>query len=324
MKSIPFFLVLALIFHGNLATGQSLEFTYKNSDILGQRPESKFHSISAIEFLRERNEWHLASDRGQYFIFKNIKLIQDFGLAADSVFTQKTKFWIESLRYDSMRKNFIFSVENEYHPTPANSDTTTYAAIVSSVTQPDAPLSYLLPPIPLPTDNKGIEAITLTPKGCIWIAPEAGWTGQAHTDSTRIHFLRFTPTKSGGFERQQFYYSITRKECPFSRTENVGGISEILSVDEQRLLVIEKCFDDGSGGSRKVKAKLWLATVNGNTLVKSQTPAFDFSTLPFKVDNVEGMSWWPYGNTTKRQLLLITDDNANAVQRTQLILLEEK
>lgn len=319
MKTIS--LLVLLFFFGNPICAQSLEFVYKESDILGQRPDSKFHSISALEFIPQLKEWHLASDRGQYFIFKNIKSIKDFGLAADTVFTQKTKFWIESLRYDSIRKNFIFSVENEYHPTAANSDTTTYVAVTKSVIQPETSINYLLPPIPLPTDNKGIEAITLTPNGNIWIAPEAGWAGQASTDSTRIHFLRFTTNKSGDYDRQQFYYSMARNDCPFSKTEKFGGISEILSVDNERLLVIEKCFDEG--GSRKVKAKLWLATIKGNALVKSPAPAFDFSTLPFQVDNVEGMSWWPTGDH-KRQLLLITDDNNNLKQRTQLILLEEK
>jgi hypothetical protein len=302
---------------------QSIEFTYLDSDILGARPSSKFHSISAIDFIPQKKEWHMASDRGQYFIFRNIKSIRDFGLGADTVFTQKTQFWIEALRYDSNRNNFIFSVENEYHPTPANSDTTTYVAITPSLVTSGTSLNYLLPPIPLPFDNKGIEAITLTPDGSIWVAPEAGWDGQAHPDSSIIHFLKFHVSKSGSVSQHQFLYSITRKDCPFSPTENVGGISEILSVDNERILILEKCFDDGPGGARKIKAKLWLATVRGNVLEKYPSPAFDFSSLPFQVDNLEGMAWWPT-SSAKRQLLLITDDNANSKQRTQLLLLEEK
>lgn len=322
MKIIPFLLLSFFLF--NYAEAQSLEFIYKESDILGQRPESKFHSISAIEFLPKQKEWHLVSDRGQYFIFKNIKSVKDFGLAADTTFTQKTPFWIESLRYDNRSNNFIFSVENEYHPTLANSDTTTYVAMTPSVIAPPIKPKYLVSHMPIPADNKGIEAITLSPNGAIWIAPEAGWQGQAHIDSTTIHFMRFTPNKKKGYDKKLYSYSITRKDCPFSTTENVGGISEILSVDDNRLLVLEKCFDDGPGGSRKVKANLWLATVQGNSLVKTESPAFDFSTLPFRVDNLEGMCWWPYASEGKKQLLLITDDNDNKVQRTQLILLQEK
>lgn len=308
----------------NHSEAQSLEFTYIESDILSQRPDSKFHSISAIEFLPKQKEWHLVSDRGQYFIFRNIKSIKDFGLAADTTFTQKTPFWIESLRYNNRSKNFIFSVENEYRPTFANNDTTTYVAMVTSVIVPPVKPQYLVAPIPIPTDNKGIEAITLSPNGAIWITPEAGWQGQTHIDSTIIHFIRFTRGKKNVYNKQLFTYSITRNECPFSATENVGGISEILSVDDNRLLVLEKCFDDGPGGSRRVKAKLWLATIQGTSLVKEKSPAFDFSALPFKVDNLEGMCWWPYSAKGKKQLLLITDDNANKVQSTQLILLQKK
>lgn len=322
MKINYLFLVLFGFIGGSQA--QSFELQLKESDILEQRSDSKFHGISAIEFVQEQKEWHLASDRGQYFIFRNIRSLKDFGLAADTVFTLKTPFWIESIRYNSQSKNFVFSVENEFRPTVANSDTTTYVAQSPSLIAPITPLSYLVPPIPIPTYNKGIEAISISPDGSIWIAPEAGWSGQANIDSSTIHFLRLSPIKKGEYTKQLYTYSPDRKVCPFSPTENVGGISEILNLDNDRLLVLEKCFDDGPGGTRKIKAKLWVTTVHGTSLIKTQTPAFDFSTLPFVVDNLEGMCWWPFAAENKRHLVLITDDNANKIQRTQLILLQEK
>lgn len=92
------------------------------------------------------------------------------------------------------------------------------------------------------------------------------------------------------------------------------------------MLVLERCFDNGDGGTNKIKAKLWQVTVNGSHLKKDTEPAFDFNKgLSFQPDNLEGMAWWPSDNG-KRKLLVVTDDNPGLKnkQRTQLILLEEK
>ena len=306
---------------------QTLRFEYKDADLLPQRPDSRFHSISGIEAIPSLNQWHLVSDRGAYFIFKNIRNIRDFGLAADTVFAVKTNFWFESIRYDAHSKLFFFAVENDSKPGAINRDSTTYVAYSADILKLTSATDFLIPPLPLPADNKGIEAIAITPLRNVWVAPEAGWKYEAHKDTTNVHFLKFSEGNSGNSTPEQFSYPIDRSGCPNSLKEKVGGIAELLSWDENRLLVLERCYDNGPGGSKKVKAKLWVATVDGQNLRKEPEPAFDFSTqLPFPVDNLEGMAFWPTPDGAKKQILFISDDNADAHpnQRTQLILLEEK
>lgn len=318
LTAILLFLSLGLV------KAQSIRFEFADSSFLPKKPEGQLHGISAIAYHSGKKQWHLASDRGNYFVFNGIESIHDFEQKEKQLIAKVTSNWFESVRFDKNGR-FIYAVENEYKPGFDNMDTTTYVAYYDSYPPKSGKPTHIVPPVWLPADNKGIESLAITDSGSVWIAPEAGWFGETEVGQDTIHFLRFNKKGMDYLPAESFSYVIDRTGCPFSKTEKLGGISEILSVNESQLLVLERCFDNGPGGSEKVKAKLWQVTVDGTHLKKDPKPAFDFSTdLPFAPDNLEGMDWWPT-DTGKRQLILVTDDNPGLKnkQRTQLILLRE-
>ena len=314
-------LILLLLFISlyTIAKAQSLQFELSDYTLLPQKPEGDLHGISGIEFISSKNQWHLASDRGNYFIFDSINTIQDFGKRQNLAIHKKTGLWYEAVRFDAKSNTFLYAVENEYTANSETCDTTTYVSYMDSF-----PPSFLIPPFHLPADNKGIEAIAVTENGNVWVAPEAGWAGETELGNDTIHFKKFEKINAVYSEVGEYSYVIDRSGCPESPTEKRGGISEIISVNETQLLVLERCFD--LKVTNKIKAKLWQVTVEGSHLKKDTKPAFDFNDgFPLVVDNLEGMSWW--NNVEgKRQLVLITDDNPGMKnkQQTQLILLKEK
>ncbi len=237
-----------------------------------------------------------------------------------------TTHWFESIRIAPGTGTFFFAVENDYKPSWTNPNTTTYVAFFEEYPPRKAEPDYLVAPMSLPANNKGIEGIAITPAGNVWVAPEAGWAGETEIGQDTIHFLKFKKKFSGYAPGGQYSYIIDRSGCPHGTSETRGGISEILSVNEDELLVLERCFDDGAAGTKRIKAKLWHVTVKGDHLLKDKQPAFDFKTgMSFNADNLEAMSWWKTQDG-KRELVLVTDDNPGdkSKQRTQVILLKEK
>lgn len=110
------------------------------------------------------------------------------------------------------------------------------------------------------------------------------------------------------------------------------GLSEILAVDAQRLLVMERGYITGYG----VTVRLFLAwpASGSNTLGQLRlTPGnhqpmrkrlvADLRTLKLaQLDNLEGMSWGPPLGAGLRSLVLMSDDNFSPRQVTQFLAFE--
>jgi hypothetical protein len=323
MKKTLFSVMLAVL--TTLVRAQSLQFTFLDSTFATMKPAGQLHGISAIEYVSATKQWHLATDRGSYFVLDQIDNLRDFDKRANTAFAKSTNNWFESVRFDRNTGRFFYAVENEFEQGWDNMDTTTFVAYYDQFPPKGQP-RYLVHPLHLPVDNKGIESMAVTEKGTVWVAPESGWAGETTVEQDTIHFLQFKKDEIGFQAAKPYTYVIDRKSCPNSPTEYLGGISEIISVNENQLLVLERCYDNGPGGSNIVKAKLWQVTVAGTHLKKDKEPAFDFNQgLPFIPDNLEGMAWWPT-DAGKRKLVLVSDDNPGLKnnQRTQFILLQEK
>tara|TARA_R110002124_G_scaffold239540_3_gene404762 strand:- start:73 stop:1041 length:969 start_codon:yes stop_codon:yes gene_type:complete len=319
-----FLLLLFFISVTYLAKGQGIQFSFTKSLCLSEKPFGQLHGISGIDYNASTKEWHWVNDRGVYFLIKNIESIEDFQMQQDSLIGKSTIYWFESIRIDPTTGRFIFSVENEFTPHWQNHQTSTYVSYFDKSPPKSTKLKYIIPPMDLPADNSGIEAIALTNQGKLWVAPERGWKGE--TVSKKVLFKRYKFHNDGYLSDGEFHYEIEKEICPNTPMKDSEGISEILAITEDKLLVLERCYDNVSTRPKIVKAKLWEATISGNKLIKSATPAFDFNaSLPFIPDNLEAMAWWP-NETGKRQLLLVTDDNPGTVnrQKTQLILLTEQ
>jgi hypothetical protein len=110
-----------------------------------------------------------------------------------------------------------------------------------------------------------------------------------------------------------------------------NGVVELLPIDRHRLLVLERAFISGVGNS----IRLYAIDVRGATDVLDDPSLADGDYRPVRkrlvadlsdlklshVDNVEGMAWGPRLPTGERTLVLVSDDNFNDSQVSQIIAL---
>lgn len=108
-----------------------------------------------------------------------------------------------------------------------------------------------------------------------------------------------------------------------------NGVTEILAVDEHRYLVVERSFVEGYGNTIRV----FHIDVRGATDVLHDESLADGDYRPVRkrlvvdlatlgldhVDNVEAVSWGPRLPTGERTLVLVSDDNFNDPQISQVI-----
>ncbi|MGJ7031591.1 esterase-like activity of phytase family protein [Niabella hirudinis] len=113
----------------------------------------------------------------------------------------------------------------------------------------------------------------------------------------------------------------------------VNGISEILPLDDDRLLVMERSF---SMGNSFCTIKIYLADVHAATDVsgisglhqnKSYQAAakkllLNMNDLGRYIDNVEGITWGPPLANGHSSLLLVADNNFSKEQKNQFFLFE--
>ncbi|MFT3978923.1 MAG: esterase-like activity of phytase family protein [Ferruginibacter sp.] len=114
----------------------------------------------------------------------------------------------------------------------------------------------------------------------------------------------------------------------------INGVDEILWIGNNRFLVMERSF---SNGTPQNTIKIFLADIstatdvseikslyryNGNYNQVSKKLLFNLSELNRYVDNVEGITLGPVLPNGHRSLILIADNNFNAFEKSQVFLFE--
>ena len=112
----------------------------------------------------------------------------------------------------------------------------------------------------------------------------------------------------------------------------VNGVSDILSIGNNKLLVIERSF---STGRIQNTIKLFIADLKGATDIRSITLKNNQSFIPVKktlllnmddlgihTDNIEGVTFGPLLPNGHKTLLFIADNNFNELQKAQVLLFE--
>ncbi|MGJ9458057.1 esterase-like activity of phytase family protein [Oceanobacillus sp. CF4.6] len=125
-------------------------------------------------------------------------------------------------------------------------------------------------------------------------------------------------------------------ESPGEGKHADNGVTEILSINEHELLVLERSSVQSDNGDYSNYVRIYKTDIRGATDIQEMESIKEDHVIPIqkelivdvntlglnKVDNIEGMTWGkrlPNGNDT---LVLVSDNNFNATQITQFIALE--
>jgi len=189
-----------------------------------------------------------------------------------------------------------------------------------------------------PRDNASFEGLALSPDGRdAWVAMEGPLQqdGDAPTLGDAEGACRFTlfDTVRGEAVRQIAYRPDPiplRPRLPGGYADN--GVSEILMLDEHRMLVLERAYAMGTGNSLRLYE---IDTRGADDLlheprlrpgqfrVAAKTLVADFAHLGLaRLDNTEAMCWGPRSPGGRRTLYFASDDNFNASQVTQFAAFE--
>jgi hypothetical protein len=206
-----------------------------------------------------------------------------------------------------------------------------------------------------PRPNLGFEGLALTPDGrSAWVAMENALVqdGPMPTVGAAGGPCRITrfDLATGQAVAQRAYVPDAIPQAPFPTIGLAdNGISEILALDDHRLLVLERAYMMGVGnslrlyevdtrdGTETLAMPTLAAPPQGRWTAMRKTLVADFAAFTGaqpdgrpglrRLDNTEGMAWGPRlpgrderpGNRT---LVCVSDDNFNPTQTTQFIAFE--
>ena len=132
---------------------------------------------------------------------------------------------------------------------------------------------------------------------------------------TRI--LRYD-VRTGRVDGQWIYMTDPVAEPPVPATNfSVNGLVELLPLDDDRLIAMERSFSVGAPGTGNT-IRLYDVRLGEGTA--SKRLLLDLKTLGIPLDNVEGMTLGPPLRHGERSLVLVSDNNFAASQFTQFLL----
>ena len=198
--------------------------------------------------------------------------------------------------------------------------------------------------------NFGFEALTLTPDGSrLFTAAETALVqdGEATTveHGTMTRLLEYRRHGGTYVPDKEFVYPIEPVFTPpFEMSLAVKGLVELIAFGGGRLLAMERTYveEAGNTGRGLNKIRLFRIDLAGATDVSSveslkdatglvpvtKTPFLDLSDLAGlspdlgpTLDNFEGMAFGPRLPDGRLSLVLVSDDNFNARQRTWFLML---
>lgn len=184
--------------------------------------------------------------------------------------------------------------------------------------------------------NLTFEALSFSPDGRgLWLAMEAPVVSDGSVSTVAAGGLtRITRLDRQGRVAAQYAYRLDPiQAAPARRGDN--GISEILTVDDRRLLVLERSGVEDGQGRFAFHCRLYLVDVSGGEDVAGRASLIDgpaprvlskrllvnFDRLPGAGANLEAMAWGR-DLAGRRTLVLFADDNFNAVEPARVVVFE--
>ncbi len=187
-----------------------------------------------------------------------------------------------------------------------------------------------------PRTNLSLEGLSYTKGGRIlW----AGMEGPLFQDGPLPTLEAGAPVRFLRMEKKrirQFVYAVDPLPPPSAGRVADNGVSEILAVDDQHLLVLERAGIRQDDGDYRFSVRLYCTSTARASDVATWSSLsgqayrpmpkellFDFAALTDPVaDNIEGISWGRRLANGNRTLVLVSDNNFSARHATQFWVLE--
>ncbi|MGF1493455.1 MAG: esterase-like activity of phytase family protein [Microcoleaceae cyanobacterium] len=186
-------------------------------------------------------------------------------------------------------------------------------------------------------NNLALESLTLSPdQQYLFTATEGALIqdgAEADTEAgSPCRIIRYD-LAAGEADREFLYLSEPIVINPVVLDENfkVSGLVELLALGETDLLSLERSFSVSAGNVIKIfNVSLKDADpIQGIDQLEGKTERFtparktlllNLNSLGFPLDNVEGITFGPDLPDGRRSLVLVSDNNFNAIQMTQILL----
>lgn len=193
-------------------------------------------------------------------------------------------------------------------------------------------------PLAGPRDNLSFEGLSFSADGrFLWLGMEAPlYQDGAVASAQEGTVSRITKYARDGTMIAQYAYPIDAIPMSYPGRYADNGVSEILAVDDRHLLVIERAGVEDPQKVFHFHIRLYEMDISNATDIR-QLPSlqhasyvaaskrlildFDQSGLA-QVDNLEGIAWGPRLENGHDSLVLVSDNNFNPAQITQLLVFE--
>lgn len=263
-------------------------------------------------------------------------------LQRDENFFKNNTLDLESIRYDSIKKELVLTSEGSilkghdpaiFHVTPSGEFIKKY----------ELPAYFHASGDQTPRNNGVFEGLAASGRGGYWIGMEL----PLEKDGSKPKLfptkspIRITHFNEDGEANRQFVMQLEGiTKIPWLYFA-VNGLTEILEYAPNRFLVLERAFSAGHGSQGNtvrifdVDAREATNTLGIENLRKEKFTAanknlvFDFKAVRKDmrekiIDNIEGMTFGPDLPNGNKTLLLVSDNNFNSLGRqiNQVILME--
>jgi hypothetical protein len=197
--------------------------------------------------------------------------------------------------------------------------------------------------------NSGFESLTLTPDGKQLLTAtetplfqDGGWS--AFYGAARTRILEYVARDGTFHPRREFAYVLDPLDKPgFEAGQVVNGLVDLLALDGRTLLALERSYieDVGRNGRSYSRIRVYRISLQAATDISgidsltgrpevtpvAKSLVLDLSAtsglnpdLVGRLENFEGIGFGPTLPDGRASIILVSDDNFNATQRTWFLL----
>ncbi len=307
MKLFPL-ITISLVFFMNIKSSNSQNISIDSlifEDIFiidnqfkPKKNQTVVAEISGIEYTGEDNFYYLLPQSDTKPIYYKVDLQKiNNKIQINFVTTKKIKakyFDGESIRINPLNSQIYLTEELDT------------ASLVYSLINNKPKIINELKSHPV---NSGYEGMSFSNQGkYLWLSQERANNFEIGNITT--HFFCYETQTNKLLHT--FNYSLDKIS---EDTKCDNGISEILFISDNELIVVERAYIQEIG---KTSVRVYLSKLNfENNNIDKIKLLTDFRTLS-KIDNIEGVCM----SADKKSLIFVSDNNLNVTQQTQIIFMK--